>query len=213
MRVSSASAVHITDEIHADAAIGAAMQVKRRLRSTPCSRLRLRLVQPCVARGVRDPRSAVIADRRRQARARPRRTSGPVGYRKHPGRRQQLHHPDDQGDPAPCPQVAEHVVRVGDEHVRVGDRGDAIGGVIPRTPGSSLQPPGCKEGQTRLRPPCGRPAYRCLQVYSQPGAARSGSGRHLLCKRARHRSSRHITLIPQLLRTLAVVGTWPEGSS
>jgi hypothetical protein len=38
----------ITDEIHAyaaiGAAIGAAMQVKRRLRSAPCSHLRLRLV-------------------------------------------------------------------------------------------------------------------------------------------------------------------------
>jgi hypothetical protein len=36
-------AFRIKDEIHADAAIGAAMQVKRRLRSTPCSHLRLGL--------------------------------------------------------------------------------------------------------------------------------------------------------------------------
>jgi len=56
----------ITDEIHADAAIGAAMQVKRRLRSTPGSRLRPRPAQRYLARGARDPCSAVIADRRRQ---------------------------------------------------------------------------------------------------------------------------------------------------
>jgi hypothetical protein len=33
---------------------------------------------------------------------------------------------DDERDPAPRTQIAEHVVRVGDEHVRVGDRGDAV---------------------------------------------------------------------------------------
>jgi hypothetical protein len=42
------------------------------------------------------------------------------------GRRQQLQDAEDQRDPAPSAQVAEHVVRVSDEHVRVGDRGDAI---------------------------------------------------------------------------------------
>ena len=46
--------------------------------------------------------------------------------RQHPGRRQQLQHTDDERDPAPGAQVAEHVVRVGGEHVRVGDRGDAV---------------------------------------------------------------------------------------
>lgn len=39
---------------------------------------------------------------------------------------QQLQRAEDESDPAPGSQVGEHVVRVGGEHVRVGDRGDAV---------------------------------------------------------------------------------------
>ena len=44
----------------------------------------------------------------------------------HAHRRQDLQPADDQRDPAPGAQAAEHVVGVGGEHVRVGDRGDAV---------------------------------------------------------------------------------------
>jgi hypothetical protein len=39
---------------------------------------------------------------------------------------EELQRTEDEGDPAPCAQIPEHVVRVGDEHVRIGDRGDAV---------------------------------------------------------------------------------------
>src|SRR3974390_3152042 len=35
-------------------------------------------------------------------------------------------HADDQGDPSPGAQVPEHVMGVSEEHVRVGDRGNAV---------------------------------------------------------------------------------------
>ncbi|MBV8432257.1 MAG: hypothetical protein JO244_13910 [Solirubrobacterales bacterium] len=53
----------------------------------------------------------------------------PVGHLvagKDPDRSQHLHDADDQSDPAPGPQAAEHVVRAAREHVRIGDRGDAV---------------------------------------------------------------------------------------
>jgi hypothetical protein len=46
--------------------------------------------------------------------------------RQHPAAREQLQGADDQRDPAPGAQIAEHIVRVGHEYVRVGDRGDAV---------------------------------------------------------------------------------------
>jgi len=39
---------------------------------------------------------------------------------------EELHAADDERDPAPGPQVTYHIVRVGDEHVRVRDRGNAV---------------------------------------------------------------------------------------
>ena len=52
--------------------------------------------------------------------------AGQLVARQHPGRRQQLQHADDQRDPAPAAQAAEHVVRIRGEYVRVGNRGDAV---------------------------------------------------------------------------------------
>ena len=44
----------------------------------------------------------------------------------HPAGGQQLQDADDEGDPAPGAQAAEHVVGVGGEHVRVGHCRDAV---------------------------------------------------------------------------------------
>ena len=43
-----------------------------------------------------------------------------------PGGSEELRGAEDEGDPAPGPQVREHVVGVGGEYVGVGDRGDAV---------------------------------------------------------------------------------------
>src|ERR1044071_5496627 len=54
---------------------------------------------------------------------------GPAGglvAGQYPDRGQGLEHAQDQGDPAPGAQVAEHVARVADEYAGPGDRGDAV---------------------------------------------------------------------------------------
>ncbi len=73
----------------------------------------------------------------------------------HPEHRQQLHGAIDGHCPVPGPQVADHVVRVADEDVRVGDRGDAVeqveeadyrqqrGGEDDQAEPAAFRPPAC----------------------------------------------------------------------
>ena len=73
----------------------------------------------------------------------------------HPEHRQQLHGAVDGHCPVPGPQVADHVVRVADEDVRVGDRGDAVeqveeadyrqrrGGEDDQAEPAAFRPPAC----------------------------------------------------------------------
>jgi hypothetical protein len=46
--------------------------------------------------------------------------------RQYAERGEDLQRAEDERDPAPRAQVADHVMRVGDEYVRVGDRGNAV---------------------------------------------------------------------------------------
>ena len=75
----------------------------------------------------------------------------------------------------PGAQVADHVVRVGDEDVRVGDRGDAVDHVEAaghEQQDGREQDPGCSRGRPRAARPCCRQAARLPMSFCASHAIR-----------------------------------------
>ena len=82
---------------------------------------------------------------------------GHLVSRQHPDSRHHLQCAEDERDPAPGPRVAEHVVRVGHEHVRISNRGDAI---------DQIEASGDKQQD-------GREQHQAVAAASYPAAVRA----------------------------------------